>query len=479
MIVCRTCGGHNADTADFCGTCGEFLEWTGEKLAPPSSPPFPSAPPSRAESTPPAAPKPSDPRPKPAAPPPEPLEPLESLPKPTALPKPTGVPKPAAPPEQVPAVTGFRPAVGGFRPAVGGPTPAIRESTPAVSNTPAVPSRPAATSVQPAGTKPQHRAAEALVAPLPPKSPSALNRPTPPIPDSGPVARKPQPQEMRPQAPVRRRPTAPTTPSPPTRELQPDDLICGTCGEGNAPTRRFCSRCGESLQTATVVPTPPTPWWRKILGLFERKAHPAGARPKRRPSLLTLRGLSRTLRRMLFVALLLAGLFYAVFPSMRSLVNGLVIDGKDRVNALIGRKDVAVRPISTTATAELPDHPAGLATDLMTNTFWSAPDAARPKLMVVFDHPTRLTRAIVHNGDGTGDFPALDRPRELHLVYFDDSNTVLGASDVTLNDTPSTQEVQLAGSPGATRVEIEVRSVHPAQRDSDLALSEIEFFERQ
>jgi len=252
------------------------------------------------------------------------------------------------------------------------------------------------------------------------------------------------------------------------------------CGEGNPPTRRFCSRCGDSLHTAAVVPTPPTPWWRKIFQLFEPKVHPAGARPKRRSGLLTARGLTAAMRRTLLLAALLAALLYAIFPAMRDLVHGLVLGGKDRVEALFGRQDVEVRPISTTATAALADHPADQATDLAKNTFWSAPDAAaRPTLVVVFDHPTQLTRAIVHNGDGAGDFPALGRPHELHLVYFDGSGTVLGATDVTLKDTPNEQQVQLGEGDGATRVEIQVTSVHPAPSAPGLALSEIEFFERQ
>lgn len=39
MIVCRSCGSHNADGDAFCGTCGDYLEWTGEKLAPTSAKP--------------------------------------------------------------------------------------------------------------------------------------------------------------------------------------------------------------------------------------------------------------------------------------------------------------------------------------------------------------------------------------------------------------------------------------------------------
>jgi len=34
MIVCRTCGFRNQAEDAFCGSCGGFLEWTGEKQTP-------------------------------------------------------------------------------------------------------------------------------------------------------------------------------------------------------------------------------------------------------------------------------------------------------------------------------------------------------------------------------------------------------------------------------------------------------------
>ena len=35
MIVCRKCGFRNAAKDIFCGSCGSFLEWTGEKVEQP------------------------------------------------------------------------------------------------------------------------------------------------------------------------------------------------------------------------------------------------------------------------------------------------------------------------------------------------------------------------------------------------------------------------------------------------------------
>lgn len=35
MIVCTNCGNHNEDTDEFCGSCGKFLEWVGERVETP------------------------------------------------------------------------------------------------------------------------------------------------------------------------------------------------------------------------------------------------------------------------------------------------------------------------------------------------------------------------------------------------------------------------------------------------------------
>ena len=30
MIVCTSCGHENDDSDEFCGSCGDYLEWSGE-----------------------------------------------------------------------------------------------------------------------------------------------------------------------------------------------------------------------------------------------------------------------------------------------------------------------------------------------------------------------------------------------------------------------------------------------------------------
>ena len=41
MIVCKVCGATNEQGATFCGTCGSFLEWSGEPVAPDGTTPDP------------------------------------------------------------------------------------------------------------------------------------------------------------------------------------------------------------------------------------------------------------------------------------------------------------------------------------------------------------------------------------------------------------------------------------------------------
>ena len=41
MIICTTCGRRNADSDEFCGKCGDFLEFVGERVAEPNTAPPP------------------------------------------------------------------------------------------------------------------------------------------------------------------------------------------------------------------------------------------------------------------------------------------------------------------------------------------------------------------------------------------------------------------------------------------------------
>jgi hypothetical protein len=103
----------------------------------------------------------------------------------------------------------------------------------------------------------------------------------------------PQPRPLETTAPVSARTARRAIrKTQPTRQLQPGELICGECGEGNAPARKFCKRCGHSLASAETVRRPV---WKKLWPTKKVKTLEVGERPgragtkgTRRPSLWPL-----------------------------------------------------------------------------------------------------------------------------------------------------------------------------------------------
>ena len=237
MIVCKQCGHHNEDNDTFCGSCGKFLEWTGERIAV------------------------AQPEPEPPAPEPEPE------------------------PAHVGLIDRVKHAVGieesTTQPAAPTPTAPAPVVAPAPATAAAPPAEPAAPAPQVVWTVPVTSAAPsaAPAAPAPPvAAPVLASVAAPAAPPSPPAVSVVQADE-----PMSRRPTsvAPTVarPRPAARAMEaptrrhPGDLICGQCGEGNDPTRHFCRRCGNSLDEAIAVRLP---WYRRffnrVLGIRTREA---------------------------------------------------------------------------------------------------------------------------------------------------------------------------------------------------------------
>jgi hypothetical protein len=278
-----------------------------------------------------------------------------------------------------------------------------------------------------------------------------------------------QPAEQRP--PVRQRLPEATGTRPPA----PGDLICGNCGQGNTPTRKFCSRCGSSLAEAVAVALP---WWRRVFPGRKPKQHKAGTRPgkdgvrRRRGGEETRRRVGRLVRRAIAVAVLLAGLVYAAYEPFRDTVNSQALALKDTVAGIFVTRYTPVRPTKVTATAEEPGHGANLVSDNASNTYWAAPVAgAEPALLLTFDRPVDLRKVIVRVGIGD-DFQSAHRPQKVHLVY-----STGKTYDLTLADTPDAQDVTIENSAGATSVEMHVVALNRSLSGKDVAISEIEFFE--
>lgn len=110
-------------------------------------------------------------------------------------------------------------------------------------------------------------------APAPAKSPPPREVPAtaPGATDAGP--RQPAPVLPGAPAPKPRR----HTPTPDRERINPGDLVCGECGAGNKPTRKFCRRCGHDL---TDAPVARVSWWRRLVHRSPRPGPVAGTRPQ-------------------------------------------------------------------------------------------------------------------------------------------------------------------------------------------------------
>lgn len=277
------------------------------------------------------------------------------------------------------------------------------------------------------------------------------------------------PQEAQKKAPTVRR-------QPPTRKLEPGDLICGDCGEGNPVTRKFCSRCGASLAEAEKVKTP---WWRKLLPRRGAKVRKSGERSKRRgrggKSKLgaAVSSTFRILRRVVSIVLLLAGIAYGLFAPFRGWVNERAVEAKGTFERIFFPTYAPVSASETpVASIALPDHPPNMAVDGASDTFWAAPvGAVEPNMVVQFGRTVDLAKIIVHNGDG-GNFKGTHRAQKLHLVFSSGKTT-----DVSLQDRPDPQTLEIENGEGVDSVEIHVVSTFKSVSGTDLTISEFEFFE--
>lgn len=272
------------------------------------------------------------------------------------------------------------------------------------------------------------------------------------------------------------RPRTQTRQPPGFRPPVPGEFVCGQCGAGNTPSRRFCSRCGGSLMSATVVRKP---WWRR---LFSRRSTvrtaTAGDRKQRRDlhkraasARTTGRRIRRGVRNVAAMVAVTGGVGYAVIAPFREAVNDAVLGAKADIESELTTKYVPVRAAKVSSTAQAPGHPAKMAQDNKTNTYWAAPTSTKePVLVLRFSGPVEITKAIVRSGVAK-DFERAHRPRRMHLVF-----STGQTDDIQLADTPDPQEVLISNGAGAKRVEVHIVEVHRSLSGRTVAISEIELF---
>lgn len=261
--------------------------------------------------------------------------------------------------------------------------------------------------------------------------------------------------------------------------------MCDACGEGNASTRRFCSRCGGSLVKAVAVKEP---WWRRFVprrgprvvllapdasgrapGQHGSAAQSAASRFDLR---FALRRVYRKARIVAAVAVLGAGTLYGAYPPFRHTVDIRSQQLRSRVSGAIGKSLSPVHAVSVTANVSEAGHPALNAADELVNTYWLAPwsPSHLPTLTFTFAHRVTLEKIILHAGAGAA-YVQEGRPSELHLVYSNGESFTIVPQDTSQGQTFSLSHADLI-----TGMQIQVGAVYPGSSGSAVAVAEIELF---
>ena len=419
MIVCKQCGHHNEDSDTFCGSCGKFLEWTGERVI-------------------------------------------------VAQPEPE--PAPAPEPEPEPARVGFMDRV---KQAVGmedeaPPPPATTVEAPAAP--------PPLTAVAVAAAPSLNATAAPVAAP----EPVLAGVGAPAAPSAVPAGSVDEPVSRRPTslAPVVTRPRpGPRTMEPPTRR-NPGDLICGQCGEGNDPTRHFCRRCGNSLDEAIAVRLP---WYRRFFNrLFGVRTREAGWRPRRVGPPNVMGGVMRVVR-LAIVAMLAVGILgFLLIPPFHNWVVNKVTAGVTSVRKVVHPNYDTVYPVAAAATSQTAGHAASLTIDRTSNSYWAAISTDKtPQLVFTFSEPQDLSEILFRSGAPgaqPSDFLNQPRPKAVHIIFTDAQGKLITATDITLTDQEGSQFYPIEAKQ-TTTARIQIQSVYPATgaARSAVAIAEVEF----
>jgi hypothetical protein len=293
------------------------------------------------------------------------------------------------------------------------------------------------------------------------------------------------PTSLTPQAP--KRPVKIIEKTKPSRRLEPGDLICAECGEGNAPVRKFCSRCGASLAQAEVVKKK---WWQKLFPKKKQKVLEAGQRPGRegvkKKKKFSFAGVMRIARPVIGGVILVSTILWAVYAPFRNFVNDKVISIKDKALDIVQQDPVPIRPttLSANTPGEQPDVPCSEAQgnvacrtiDQRTNTFWEFPVPAAgftPTITINFDRRVNLDRLLVHNG-AADQFTNFGRASELHFVFLPTNQSF----DLPIKDTADSEEYEIKDGHDITSIQIQVTQVVNATTPgTNAAIAELEFFE--
>ena len=281
-----------------------------------------------------------------------------------------------------------------------------------------------------------------------------------------------QPQAVKPTA-VKNRP-APKKAAP-VREINPGDKICGQCGEGNDPVRKFCRRCGASLVEATVYKLP---WYRALWRRMTTRQHKqAGARPKLRRRMFGGSGgwLSSWLLRLIVLAIIVLVVLSFVGPVHKSWRKTEKRYYHNVINLVhpTYHEFFARNASASTAAA---GHPALFAVDGEKNTSWqSNGKTTGQSLVVTFPQTADIAKVGFDIGDQDTpqSFQTEPRPEKVQIVFQGQKPVT---KTLTLNDAPGFQTFNVTAK-GSTGFTMNIESVYAATgTGQNVSIAELEFF---
>ncbi|GLZ80342.1 hypothetical protein Afil01_51490 [Actinorhabdospora filicis] len=419
MTACPTCGAAVAQDDQFCGNCGEYLDWGSSASQQQPAAPTPAQAPYQAPTQAPVQ--------QPVYPPP----PAQQ----------TGYAQPPAPqpgyPTPPPPVQGLIP------PAVASRVPGVPQPPYGPPQAPYQPPQP----VQP--TQPVQGGPQAPVEP-PPVQPGK-------VPDT-PVRRI---------MPERRSPDA-----QPFELLSEGEVRCGPCGAVNPDTRKFCKRCGAELKTVDTVVEEKLSWWRR---LFRRKRDPED--PRKWHAAGTRRS-PRRIRIMRIIGIILVlGLILtavALWPA-RSVVDSVINTVKDRFTSHVPVVPTEVRASSSGTNAK-PEY----VIDGVADRFWAPSGAGVDEWVEVqFKEPVRLTNIVVSSGSSKTpeDFRAQGRPNKVTFTITSKDGKVT-TEEKEIQDQPDAQDFEFGISDVVT-IRMTINSTFGYEAGKQVAVAELEFFKRK
>jgi hypothetical protein len=314
-----------------------------------------------------------------------------------------------------------------------------------------------------------------------PAAPSAATVPTA-------AAHKPAAQMPTAQQPSAQK--APPRPDPKVaaaeKVINAGDLVCGQCGEGNDPARKFCRKCGNSLAAAVVAKK--LPWWKKLFG--GKKAAAASKGPDGRTGKEKRKAAQRqasfkasqvraTATKAIFVLGALGiGASFIFIPNVGARATKFARENISKATSAVNPKFEAVNATSVNALTWVPGHEPNFANDLGINTYWAEGAEAEgigQSQSFTFEGKVELAKVILTVG--ATETPEIylnnPRPKQLHIV-FDTGKS----ADITLKDEfQKAQSFSLKGAKGVSKVDIVIASVYQGKAGggSDSGIAEVEF----